>query len=333
MTALGAYLASPGGHALGVDINPAAIQISRNALAVLRERGLDLTNISFEQRNIFLPDIHERKWDRIHVGACCPQRMKHVLYELLKPGGILIMPIGNHLVKAVKDEGGYTSETVLMDVRYGELELPSPDEVDAHLAHKALQIRRPSQDEAHEFSKMFNNPFLSDIVFQVGDTKIYAHRAILASRSEYFSSFFRSGMKDSNSNTIVITGYSAVAFTELLRCLYTGTCSPLSFEHALELLSASEYYSIPLAKQWSEFYLAKCLDNETVSIIFEAAHTYNSPRLKKLAFEYIIANYGEVARTESFDRMNKECYKEILLETVNRLPHECKALSASPPKS
>jgi len=217
-------------------------------------------------------------------------------------------------------------------VRYGELEVPTPEEMDAHLAHKAIQIRRPSNEEALEFAKMFNNPFLSDITFVVGSQMFHGHKAILASRSDYFASLFRAGMKDSTASQLPVHDFSAAAFQEVLRCVYTGRCSAPHLDGAVELLSAAEYYSLPQLKKWAEFYMSQFVDVETVSIIYEAAKAYDAPKLKKIAFEFIIANYGTVSQADTFDKMNKDSYKEILLEVVSRLPAEAK-LSSSPPKS
>lgn len=50
-------------------------------------------------------------------------------------------------------------------------------------------------------------------------------------------------MKESDSKEILVTDYSSSTFTEVMRCIYTGGCSDLPLEGALELLSAAEYYS------------------------------------------------------------------------------------------
>lgn len=81
--------------------------------------------------------------DRIHCGASCPHKFKHTLYEMLKPGGIIVTPIGNNLIRAtkvisvlcsrflltVKDAFGYTKEEKLMGVRYSDLIIPSKREL------------------------------------------------------------------------------------------------------------------------------------------------------------------------------------------------------------
>ena len=46
--------------------------------------------------------------------------------------------------------------------------------------------------------------FLSDVIFQVEDQPIYAHRAVLVQRSAHFSAMFRSGMREATERKVVI---------------------------------------------------------------------------------------------------------------------------------
>jgi len=91
MTALGGYLVHPGGVAHGIDILDEAVALSNSSLRKTLDRGINLTNVSFEKRNVFLSDLQHRRWDRIHVGASCPHKEKHKLFELLKQGGIMVV--------------------------------------------------------------------------------------------------------------------------------------------------------------------------------------------------------------------------------------------------
>lgn len=112
------------GNAHGIDILPKAIELARQSAQGLIARGVAVHNVTFEQRNVFVPDKENRKWDRIHVGAACSHKKKFCLYDLLKPGGILVMPIGEHMVMAKKDRNGMTREVKLL---VGFLSSKQPD--------------------------------------------------------------------------------------------------------------------------------------------------------------------------------------------------------------
>jgi protein-L-isoaspartate O-methyltransferase len=76
-----------------------------------RERGADA--VAFTR-------LQERTYDRIHVGACCPTPRLQSLIDLLKPGGILVTPNEDSLVKITKSpDGESTSIDKLASVRYG----------------------------------------------------------------------------------------------------------------------------------------------------------------------------------------------------------------------
>jgi len=330
---LGAYLVGPNGKSVGVEVLKIAVDFAQSCVADLKNRGVELKNVVYEHRNVFVPDIEERKWDRIHVGGCCPQKYKHALYELLKPGGIIVMPIGNHLIKAEKDGNGFTTETVLLDVRYGDLVVPSEDEVREALRKKSLQIKMPSSSINNDYLKMFNNSFLSDVCFIIDGKRIAAHKAILASRCEYYSSLYHSGMSDSEKSEIYITAHSYAAFFQLIRFIYTDECTCDSPELAAELMAAAEFYRLDRLKAWAEFLLSKALNVDTACGILEVAHLHNAMQLKRVAFDFIMQNYEDVSKTDSFDSMHKECYREILHVAMNKLRHSpTSSPFGSPPK-
>lgn len=54
---------------------------------------------------------------------------------------------------------------MLLEVRYGELELPSQQELAAAAKQRSMQVHVPHSHVSHDYLKMFNNPFLSDVTF------------------------------------------------------------------------------------------------------------------------------------------------------------------------
>jgi len=311
MTALGGYLVGPSGKSHGIDILEEAVSLSKNSLKILIQQGLSLHNVSYEKRNVFIADFENRRWDRIHVGASCPHKEKHRLYELLNPGGILVMPIGSIFIKAEKDNKGLTKETKLLDVRYGELLLPTPSEIAEAERLRSLQVILPESSINQDYCKMFNNPFLSDVKFLVEGKPLYGHKAILASRSEYFSSLYNSGMREASSSEMVISNYSYEAFLELLRFIYTDQCQ-VNPTLAAELMGAAEFYRLTRLKAITEYTLSKAIDIDTACPILEIAHSFGAKQLKLLVHEYIFQNYEHIAKTNLFSEMNKECLTEIL---------------------
>jgi len=91
-------MVSPGGWVLGLEIREDIVEFSRqNVAASSKLRGFEFQGY-FENRNCFIPDIEERTFDRVHTGACCPERYLPKLVALLKPGGILVTPSGKFIL-------------------------------------------------------------------------------------------------------------------------------------------------------------------------------------------------------------------------------------------
>jgi len=57
----------------------------------------------------------------------------------------------------------------------------------------------------NDFTKLINNPELADVRFVVEGHEVYAHKAILAIRSEYFRVMLCGGMRESTTGTITST--------------------------------------------------------------------------------------------------------------------------------
>eukprot|EP01127_Copromyxa_protea_P019627 TRINITY_DN641_c0_g1_i3.p1 TRINITY_DN641_c0_g1~~TRINITY_DN641_c0_g1_i3.p1 ORF type:complete len:354 (+),score=35.29 TRINITY_DN641_c0_g1_i3:400-1461(+) len=319
MTALGAYLAGPNGTSHGIDIIPKAVTMSRNSVQNIIAKGVRLGTVTFEVRNVFLPDKEHRKWDRIHVGAACSQKKKFYIYDLLKPGGILVMPVGDNMIMAQKDAYGMTRETKLLDVRYGDLVYPSDEELDLAENEMMLQVSIPETTFARDFSVLFNNSFLSDVSFLVGDNRIYAHKVVLVSRCPYYSCLYHSGLQETNTSEFHISDYSFDAFFEFMRFLYTDQCRVAKPQLAGELMCIAEFYRVERLKNLSESVLSNCLDIDNACVVLEIAHRFNAVQLKRLTFEFIINNYERIRTTSSFVDLHKDCVTEILTVAVQRI--------------
>jgi len=320
ITAVGGYLVGPTGVSHGIDILDGAIELSHASLERLKNRQMSLTNVTFEKRNVFLPDRANQRWDRIHVGATCPQKHKHQLYDLLNPGGILVVPIKTHLIMATKDIHGFTSEVKLLEVRYGDLVLPTREERHQASLIRGSQISVPISTFCSDFRALFNNRFLSDAKFLVEGRTIFAHKSVLAGRSPYFFSFYNSGFKDSLLEDIQVTDYTYNAFFEFVRFLYTDHCEINDISIAGELIAIAEFYRIEKLKALAEWTLSHSISVETACAILELSSYYHANRLKLLTFEFIISNYESIKETKAFSRMNKEHVVEILTAAMKRLP-------------
>lgn len=70
---------------------------------------------------------------------------------------------------------------------------------------------------------MLENGTFADVTFVLGDSKLKAHKCILASRCTFFASMFSVGMRESQESIITVQDISASTFKKLLEFIYADT--------------------------------------------------------------------------------------------------------------
>jgi len=225
-TILAGYLCGNTGFVHGLDVYDHIIEFSQNNVKSFLndEKGVALgrtfDNVKFFKRNCFLPSIDEVLYDKIHVGACCPDAKIQELYDKLAPGGTLVTPYGDRLIKSVKDELGLIHTNTLIEVRYGDLLLPSSAEVkEAHIQleiEKANKIIVPVEKRLDRLGEQVNNKLCSDILFEVNGRPIYAHKIVFSVQYPYFHN------KIQNESVIKVEDFGPEAFLSVLNFVYTG---------------------------------------------------------------------------------------------------------------
>ena len=185
--------------------------------------------------------------------------------------------------------GGYNGETVLNDFYKFRL--------------KAVSI--PSSNYRNDMLRLINNPELSDVTFFVEGKEVYANRAILAGRSEYFHALLFSGcMRESiQTSSEAITGVptherkpieiqdvSYEVFIKLLEYIYTDCLKNITLEIGIQLLITSEKFLLNRLKAMCEDVIRSHVTVDNVSGILLTSHQHNATGLKEIALEFILAN-------------------------------------------
>lgn len=317
LTALGSYLVGKDGIAHGFDLRKDIIDFSQsNVQKFSQKSGIEFKNLKFFVRNCFLPMAQSRTYDRIHVGACCPEAFLNQLISLLSPGGILVTPYGDRLVRITKDLKGNTKTERLMGVRYSDLILPSEAEIKDALREieqeKATRIIVPENDFVNDFAKLFNDPELSDVKFIVEGQEVFAHKIILGARSQHFKGMFFSGMKESFEKTIPLPGMQYKPFMDVLNYIYSGNVNILNADHASEILEVCNYLKMDRLKAMCEVILRDNVEIENAAYVLQVADQHGAKQLKNYVMQFIIQKYAEVEKTKCFDDLPKHLMKEVL---------------------
>jgi len=287
MTALASYIVGKTGLVHGIDLRKDIIDFAQSNIQKFSQKsGIEFKNIKFFVRNCFLPIAEEKTYDRIHSGACCPEAWLGQLLAKLAPGGILVTPLGDRLVRVTKNLKGEVTTEKLMGVRYSDLIVPSEAEIKEAVRQieleKATRIIVPENDFVTDFAKLFNNSELSDVKFIVEGQEIYAHKVILAARSQHFKGMFFSGMKESSEKIIPLPDMQYKPFMDVLNYIYSGNVNILNADHAAELLEVCNYLKMDRLRALCEVVLRDNIDIENAAYVLQVADQYTAKQLKKL---------------------------------------------------
>lgn len=316
-TALASYLTGSEGLVHGLDVRDDIIKFGENNIKKsLQDTSLNFSNITFFKRNCFLPTQHV--YDRIHTGACCPSAQLGNLIKLLTPNGILVTPTGDKLVKIHKGIDGKITTTKILDVRYGDLIVPSDAEIKEaqRLMDReiATTILIPEDAYQNDFAKLYNNAELSDVTLVVENKKIYAHRTILGARSDFFKAMLFIGLKESKESEITLTEVTYTIFMDILKYIYCGDIKIDNPDRAIEIIVASNYFRLNRLKAICEKIIRDSVEVENAGLVLAISSQSEAWQLKSFVLDFIMSNYESVSTTKCFDDLSKPLLLEVTKE-------------------
>lgn len=178
--------------------------------------------------------------------------------------------------------GGYNGSTVLNDFYKFRLK----------------PIGVPPTGLVNDFMRLLNDPDMSDVCFLVEDKKVYAHRAILAIRSEYFRALLFNGhmresvdsLERSSLTPITLMDVSHTVFVKVLEYLYTDNIRDVNLELGIHLLIASEQFMLDRLKFLCEDIIRRDINVHNVINILVTSHQHHALGLKEIALDFILTN-------------------------------------------
>jgi len=157
-----------------------------------------------------------------------------------------------------------------------------------------------------DYLKLSRRPKTGQIVtFLVGDTKLYAHKDILTTRSRYFRSLFDSGMKESQTNEIPIAEVEPNLFQELLDFVYSGLPPKDLPAIAQSLLPLADRFGLLVLKKMCVTALVSTISLKNVIATLLLADTHSCPDLTKKCLDMMVGNIYTLKTTEDFKELEK----------------------------
>lgn len=153
---------------------------------------------------------------------------------------------------------------------------------------------------------MLDNKMFSDVRFIIEGRSIHAHRCILYARSEYFQNMFDSRMRETCETDIPVTDVSYDVFHAVLEYLYSGKVRIAQGRLAVDLLKAADMFRIEGLRNLCVEKVQQAVTTDNAAFICQVASTHNAHDLKVFCITYMMENFKDVIKSESFQSLMRQ---------------------------
>ncbi|KAL5017801.1 hypothetical protein ScPMuIL_003523 [Solemya velum] len=170
-----------------------------------------------------------------------------------------------------------------------------------------------------DLEKLVNSDLFSDVTLLVDGKMFHAHRAILATRCDYFHAMFTTNMREkSTRNPIEIKGdIRSDVFLAVLHYLYTNTVpSDLSCDMLTSVWRVADQFNIDGLKDLATYKVEQSLNTDNVVKVYTEA-TSQLPiieKIQEMCLNYISNNVHAVSQSPAF----VDLPQGIMLEIIQR---------------
>jgi len=159
------------------------------------------------------------------------------------------------------------------------------------------RMTKTLRDESHTLGKLVNNKDLSDVVFVIGDDKIFANRCILANQSPVFRAMLFGKMAEANQKEIIIKDphIRSDAFLSLLEYLYTGNVR-IDLKNVLYLLYLAKLYDIDFLRKKARELVKEVVSDDDVMSVWDSAIALGEEEIEKGCEEIVSQNTEKILK-------------------------------------
>jgi len=169
----------------------------------------------------------------------------------------------------------------------------------------------PPSTLVEDMRKMFNSPLGSDLKLIAADGReIYAHKIILASRSETFNALLFGGMRESTQSVIKLPDIKYEVLSLLIEFLYTDTAN-ITGDIVVGLFMAADQYQLTRLRALCENFILQNISIDNVCTVLQTADQLQATKLRGFCFNWIINNFGELLTCDAYTQLSPELQREI----------------------
>ena len=158
---------------------------------------------------------------------------------------------------------------------------------------------------------------LSDFTIFVKEKAFKVHRIVIAARCQYFRAFLKSGMKDSNKNSIQLHNLDPKAFEIIVEWMYSDKFLPLFTESSIdlqvgkELLNATDFLQLESLMRITEITLWKLIDSSNAFRMLEIECLFSTSQLKSYCVNYILRQFDKVSIQREIALISSDACEEL----------------------
>lgn len=174
------------------------------------------------------------------------------------------------------------------------------------------ELRTISNSFASDLRSLINNSEFSDVTFVLEGKPIYAHRALLAARSEHFRAMFSSGMKESRDGDVSLPGVQYSTFLALLEYVYTDHAEVEPVD-AIGLFVLADRFMMERLKTVCEERVQKGISVENAAELLAASDAHgHASHMRSICLHFIVSHFDAVTKSAAFGDLSRELILEIL---------------------
>ncbi|GMI63849.1 Stress-induced BTB protein1 [Hibiscus trionum] len=177
----------------------------------------------------------------------------------------------------------------IIDVEFLDLKTASPNGGEpCSIWAEGFTTKQSNETALACLDRMLTEGINTDIIINVSDGSIAAHRAVLASRSPVFHSMFSHNLQEKELSTINISDMSIEVCQAFLRYIYGNIKHEEFRTHRLALLRAADKYDILDLKEACHESLMEDIDAKNVLERLQNANLYQLHKLKSSCMRYLV---------------------------------------------
>ncbi|KAF5292804.1 hypothetical protein FQA39_LY13849 [Lamprigera yunnana] len=167
---------------------------------------------------------------------------------------------------------------------------------------------------SENLSSLCMNQEYSDVSLIVEGQRLYAHKVILAARSEYFRALLYGGLKESSQSEIELTDAPLKAFKTLLKYIYSGHMFLMTLREdvILDTLGLAHQYGFQELETAISDILHQILALRNVCAILDTARLYGLNQLMKVCHTYLDCHASDILAHESFLQLSQASLVDLL---------------------